>query len=212
MGEILSGRLGLTDRAGRTSTFHSRERRLSRSALSDLYRTHAYTIPTATVNDGYAAGDLLLPATYATTIEVTVATPVGLIFEVGNATTAVAAWIDDTDISLRAGTGGGEQRAVATYTVAGGLPVGLRLGLVFAIDPGSGQLRIWDHRGKELARATSVAGDFLPEGWAADSDGAFAAAATGALPADVTQTGAPSNFACVAPLSFYAKQKPRHFV
>lgn len=189
--------------------FHSRERRRSLAGVPELFRTHRFgDIPTASLPAAaFTQRDRLV--TFWTSIRVTGATPQGLIFELGDATTAVAAWITDTTINLRAGDAG-DDASLATYSQGGGLPDTLELDLVFAVRPGDGRTRIWGN-GREIARQQAVNGQ-LPNGWAAGSDGAFAAAAQGALPADVTQTGAPSDFAVIQPLSVYVGQVPRQFV
>jgi len=148
--------------------------------------------------------------TFATSILVTGATPAGLIFEFGDAATAIAAWVDDSTLSFRAGDAAAADRGIATYDNTVSLPVGLRLNLVFACLPGDGRVRIWGN-GLEIARGVASGGS-LPLGWSADSAGAFAAAASGALPADVLEVGAPSSFEVAKPLSAYTKQAPRHFV
>ncbi len=150
--------------------------------------------------------------TFSTEIVVDGVTPAGLLFELGDATTAIAAWLDDTTINFRAGDAAAADRAIATFTIAGGLPVGFTAVLTFAINPGNGQARIYSSRSSsDIARGTASGGQ-LPNGWAAASNGAFAAAAVGALPADVTQTGAPTDFEVIAPLRVYTGQLPRHFV
>lgn len=150
------------------------------------------------------------PITFWTSIRVTGASPAGLIFEIGDASTAIAAWVDGNDLSFRAGNSLAADRGLATFTQGTSLPIGLELDLVFAVRPGDGRVRIWGN-GREIARDVAVNGQ-LPLGWASASNGAFAAAATGALPADVLQTGAPSDFEVIHPLSVYVGNVPRHFV
>lgn len=194
-----------TDRALR---YHSRERRLSLQGVPELFGTHRYPIPTAAISAGSFV-EFAEPTTFTTSIRITGATPAGLIFEIGDGTTAIAAWIDDDEITLRAGNSG-DDAAIATFTnPTGTLEIGREFKLVCAVRPGSGRVRLWS-ASEEIARATAVNGQF-PAGWAADSVGAFAAAAAGALPADVAQTGAPSDFDVIQPLLAFAGQVPRHF-
>lgn len=189
--------------------FHSRERRLSLLGVPEMSRTLLQPIPTTPVlAASFPDRDVLV--TFWTSIRITGALPVGLIFELGDATTAIAAWVNDTTINLRAGDSLAADRGLATFTQAGGLPDTLELDLVFAVRPGDGRVRIWGN-GLEIARDTAANGQ-LPNGWAASSNGAFAAAAVGALPADVTQTGAPSDFDVIQPLSVFMGQVPRHFI
>lgn len=194
---------------GQAVHFNSRERRRSLAGVPEKFRTHELPIPTSPVlATQFPARDI--PITFRTAIRVTAATPVGLIFELGDATTAIAAWLDDTTINIRAGDAAAADRGIATFTPAGGLTLTLMLDLLIAVRPGDGRVRIWGN-GTELARGVASNGQ-LPNGWAASSNGAFAAAAVDALPADVTQTGAPSNFDVIAPLSVYVGQVPRHFI
>jgi hypothetical protein len=199
--------LGTADRAAR---FHARERRLSLAGFAEMSRTHLFAIPTATILATQFPVRTTLIA-FRTKIRITsTSAPVGLIFEIGDATTAIAAWIDDTDVSLRSGDAAAADRGIATFVNAVRLPNTLELDLTFAVRPGDGRVRIFNG-GNELARGVASGGQ-LPNGWAASSNGAFAAAAVGALPADVTQTGAPSNFDVIEPLTVFVGQVPRHFI
>lgn len=121
----------------------------------------------------------------------------GMIFELGDATTALALYMSGTTVVMRAGNTG-DDAAIATSGVIG---VNRELQLIGVVRPGLGVVRIYDGS-TELARATAVNGAF-PAGWAAASDGAFAAAATGALPGDVSQTGAPSGFQVISALRVF---------
>lgn len=190
--------------------FHSRERRRSLAGVPELFRTLLLSdIPTTPVlATSFPTRDVLV--TLWTSIRITGAAPTGLIFELGDAATALAAWIDDTNVILRAGDAAADDRGIATFDNTVSLPIGLELDLVYAIRPGDGRVRIWGN-GEEIARGVATNGQ-LPNGWAASSNGAFAAAAVGALPADVTQTGAPTNFEVIQPLSVFVGQVPRHFV
>ncbi len=194
---------------GQSVRFHSRERRRSLAGVPELFRTLSLAIPTASIPTG-SFPDREAVFTFQTAIRITGGTPVGLIFEFGNATTAIAAWLNDTDIQFRAGGVAAADRGLATFDNTVSLPLTLEMDLVFAVRPGDGRVRIWANGG-EIARDTASGGAF-PAGWAADSAGAFAAAASGALPADVLQTGAPSDFDVIQPMSVFAGQVPRHFV
>lgn len=189
--------------------FHSRERRRSLAGVPEMFRTRFYGIPTTPVlATEFPTRDVLF--TFWTAIRVTGATPTGLIFELGDATTAVAAWIDDNEVNFRAGDAAADDRGLAQFDNLVSLPNTLELDLVFAVRPGDGRVRIWAN-GNEVARGVATNGQ-LSNGWAASSNGAFAAAAVGALPADVTETGAPSDFDVIEPLSVYVGQVPRHFI
>lgn len=191
--------------------YHSRERRRSLAGVPELFRTHAYPIPSATIDvAGFPDPSRSRPVTFHTAVEFGAGAHAGLVFELGDDTTAVALYVDGQVLTLRAGDASAGDFAEASFDNGAAFTEGLRLELVAAIDPGTGRARLWAE-GVELARDQAANGA-LPNGWAAETDGAFAAAATGALPADVTETGAPANFAVVAPLSVYVGQVPRHFV
>lgn len=211
MGILLGRTHGVRGGLGQALEHASRRRLRGMRGSPDLFRTHAYDIPTAAIAAAsFPTRDV--PITFATAILITAnsGTHQGLIFELGDATTAVAAWVDDDGITFRAGDTGDDAAAATFTTGTGELPVGRLFELVFAVRPGDGRVRAWDGS-IELARATAVNGA-LPNGWAAASNGAFGAAAVGALPADVTRTGAPAGFMVVRPLSVFAGQAPRHFV
>jgi hypothetical protein len=243
--------------------FHARERRRSLAGVPELFQTHRFAlIPDTIAANQFPVLDGLV--TWTTAVRITGAAPTGLLFCLGDATTGIAAWIDDDEISFRAGDAADPDRAIATFTNApGSLPVDLEVDLVFACRPGDGRVRIWAN-GREIARARQAAvaaGSFtiglryqiadlglptptdftligaasntvgveftatgagagdgsalllgLPNGWAASVAGVFAQAAAGALPADVTQTGAPVNFEVIEPLRVYVGSVPRHFI
>ncbi len=190
--------------------YHARKRRKALRGYSELFGTHQFAIPTASIAAG-AFPVRTTPVTFRTVIEITSATaPTGLIFEFGDSATAIAAWVSTSTIQFRAGDAAAADRGLATFTNgAGQLENTRRFELEFGVIPGTGQVRIWNF-GEEIARDTA-SGANLPNGWAAASAGAFASAASGALPADVTQTGTPTNFAVVEPLRVYVGQVPWRF-
>ena len=197
------------DAVEQAAYFHSRERRRSLAGVVEMFRTRFYAIPTTSVlATEFPSRDVLF--TFKTAIRITTGASTGLLFELGDATTAIAAWVTDTTINFRAGNAAADDRGIATFDNTVALPTDLELDLVFAVRPGDGRVRIWGN-GNELARGVAANGQ-LPAGWAASSNGAFAAAAVGPLPADVTVTTAPANLEVIEPLSVYVGQVPRHFV
>lgn len=192
--------------------FHSRERRRSLAGVLELFRTHVFAIPTASVAvAAFPDPNRDRPFTIRTAVQITGAAAAGLIFEFGDATTAMALFLSGGQVlTARAGDAGASDRALASWDFGDTFPDGMTLDIVVAVRPGDGRIRIWVG-GNEVARATATNGK-LDNGWAAASTGAFAAAAQGALPADVTETGAPSDFLVITPLSAYVGQVPRHFV
>ena len=175
-----------------------------------MARTHLFAIPTATVL-ATQFPDRDVPFSFTTSIRITALNPVGLIFELGDATTAIAAWVDNNLLSFRAGEAAADDRGIAVFNNTVDLDDTREFRLTFAVSPGDGRVRIYGSGGLELARGVAVNGQ-LTNGWAAASNGAFAAAATGALPADVTETGTPTNFEVIEPLRAFVGQVPRHFI
>lgn len=190
--------------------YHSRERRRSLLGIPELFQTHLFGIPSSIPAAAFPERDVLV--TFWTAFRVTTALPVGMLFEYGDASNAVAAWVENDRINFRAGGALAADRALAAAVYPGGnLPVGLELVLQFSVRPGDGRVRIWSDKGNEIARDTASGGGF-PAGWASQDDGSFASAASGPLPADVAETGPPTNFELIAPLRVYMKQVPRHFI
>lgn len=202
--------LKIFDEVEQAIYFHGRERRKSLAGVPELFRTSFSVIPTTPLlATQFPTRDTVI--TFQTSIRINAGASTGLIFELGDATTAIAAWINTDGISLRAGGSAAADRALADFDNGAALPTGLELDLVFAIRPGDGRARIWAN-GTEIARDTASGGQFPSSLWAASSNGAFAAAAVGALPADVLETGAPTNFEVIQSLSAFVSQVPRHFV
>jgi len=174
---------------------------------ADMLQSHDLAIGSIAVGT-FPAAVLAAPVTFRCTVSLGGTTPTGLVFEYGDGTTACALWFGTTTLTLRAGDTG-DDSAAAVWTPSGGFVAGQRLELQAVAFPGTGAVRLYD-RGLEVARAVAVNAE-LPNGWAAASAGSFGGAAAGALPADVTQTGAPSGFSVTSKLSCYAGQAPRGF-
>jgi hypothetical protein len=194
--------------------FSSRQRRRSLAGIPNLFRTNRIFGNTVMEVASILAATFPVrdtTVTFKTTIRITAANPVGLVFEFGSTARGVALWVDNNLLSFRAGSTV-DDAALASYNNTIDLPVDLEMEIVASIRPGDGRIRMWGN-GQEIARNTSVNGDFgSPSEWASSSDGSFAAAAQGTIPADVTQTGVPTNFEVIEPLSVYMGQVPRHFV
>lgn len=135
----------------------------------------------------------------------------GLVFELGDSVAGIALWLDDTTINAHAGEAGAVTGATATYDNTVELPEGLELNIIIAIRPGNGQIIMWGN-GTELARSQASALDFDAGEWASASPGSFASAVQGTIVADVTQTGAPSGFEVIEPLSVFSGSVPRQFI
>lgn len=208
-GEPTIGREGFG--AGPTANpAQSRERRLSFIGDTGINPTARFALPSADIPVA-TFPDLDRLIAFRTKLRIVSGANAGLIFCFGNATTAIAAWVDGNALHFRAGnTGTDLATATFTGTATNGLVEPREFDLMFAVSPNDGKVRVWNF-GTELARGAASSGS-LPAGWAAAAIGAFGKAAPGALPADVTQTGAPVGFSLYEKLIVYHNQKPRHFV
>lgn len=178
--------------------------------MPDLAVTHFFALPTATIAaTSFPTRTRDVSFRAGLRVVANAGQHRGLIFEIGSSAAGVAAWLDDDTIAFRAG-GTGNGAALAEWTIGSELPVGLRVDLLFAVRPGTGEVRIFAD-GQIRARAQSVDLGFPSGEWAASSAGSFAAAVSGTTPADVTQTGAPSGFTVVSGLYVYMGQIPQHF-
>jgi len=195
--------------------FNSRERRKSLAGVVDLPRTHhiyGASMAVADIDEArFPSKDILI--TFQTAIRITAAAAVaGLVFELGDSTIGAGLWLGSQTLGFHAGEDGIVNGATALYDNGAAWPDGMELDIVVAIRPGDGRVRIWGN-GNELARSTASSDTFGAAGtWAADSNGAFAAAVQGTTPVDVVESGAPTNFDVIEPLSVYAGAVPRHFV
>lgn len=198
--------------------FYSRERRLSLEGVPKLFRTHRFfdeaggqmalaPIPTTTVFPSRSA-----PVTFKTAVRIAdnVDPRAGLIFEFGGNLRMVALWLDNQTLGFRAGGSVAGEFSSVVYDNGEQWPAGLELDIVAGVRPNSGQIQVWLN-GLSIIKSSAASGNFNGE-WAGTGDGAFATAAQGALPSDVTQSGAPTNFEVVEPLSVYLRQFPRHMV
>ncbi len=183
----------------------ARERtKMHRGFVLDLPRSHhifgstvmATTIPAGT----FKTRDAI--CTFKSRIEFDTAAPTGQILSFGDATGAISMYVETTAITFRAGGATIATNAnEAQLTIA---PVaGDQMTVVGMVRP-DGLVGLWI---PELQKITwSSAGSFST--WANDIVGDFAQAATG-MPADVAQTGNPTNFTVVEPLSVYYGSLPR---
>ncbi len=155
--------------------------------------------------------------TFKTSIRILAGTGVGsdehrgLVFEIGDSAAGVAIWLDDTTVNAHAGEDGIVTGANVVHDNTVELPVGLELSLVLAVRPGDGRFILWGN-GEELDRSQATDLDFDTAGeWASSSPGSFAAVVQGTTISDVAQTGAPSGFEVIEPLSVYMGVVPTHF-
>lgn len=189
--------------------FVARERtRLLRGFVLDIPRTHmvrgASAMAASIPADSFGSRNAI--ATFKTRLKMTAASgQAGLLFAFGDATGAVALWWGSDTITFRAGGA-----TVATDASE----VSVTFGFTPPID--------WELTVVAMVRPDGLVGLWLPEyplitwnsdgvfsAWANNVAGDFAQAASQSLPADVTQTGAPTNFDLVEPLSVYYGSLPR---
>ena len=199
---------------GQAALFHARERRKSLAGIPDLFRTHQIVgsgaMAVANIDEAQFASKST-PITFKTAIRITAAASVaGLLFELGDSTAGAGLWLGSQTLGFHAGAAGTVNGATALFDNGAAWPDGLELDIVAAIRPGDGRVIIWGN-GEELARSTASGGSFTSNLWASDSNGSFAAAVQGTTPADVLQTGAPTNFDVIEPLSVYLGSVPRQF-
>lgn len=195
--------------------FYNRERRRSLAGIPRLFRTlqlrGATDIPVANIATAtFPTRDSEI--TFKTAIRIADNTDprTGLIFEFGSSAAGLAIWIENDAIGFRAG-GTGDDGVAGTFDNVAQWPATLELEIVAAVRPGLGLVALWLN-GEEVIKAQSVNETFTNGEWAASSAGSFAAAAQGTIPADVVQSGAPTNFEVIEPMSVYVGQRPRQFL
>lgn len=213
---LTQGRLDALDHA---ILFSARRRRRSLAGIVDLFRTHRLfdalggTLPLAPIDtDVIFTGVRNSPITFSTAIRFATSglAPAGLVFEFGGNLRMTAIWIEKNGIGFRSGGAAVGEFASEVFDNGTQWPAGLELEIVGAIRPGTGQIGLWLN-GERVIDTAAASGNFNGE-WCGTGDGAFASAAVGNLPVDVTQSGAPANFAVIEPLSVYTRQVPRQFV
>lgn len=195
------------DGLGQALLFHSRQRRKSLAGVVQLRRdsqifgaTMDAAIPQALLSDSLAS-----PITFQTAIRITGANPTGIVFHYGTSAGSITLWLNGSEINFRAGD---TTPQVITFDNTVDLPVDLEMDLVASVIPGERRMRVWGN-GTELVR--KAPGATMPN-IAVAADGDFARAVSGTAPGDVTQTGAPTNFDVIEPLSVYKRQFPQHMV
>lgn len=195
--------------------FHARERRRSLAGIPELFRTHRFqgvsVMAVANIStDVFPIRDS--EVTFKTAIRIADNTTgrAGLIFEFGATASGVAIWLEDQIIGFRAG-GTGDDGVAGTFDNGAQWPATLELDIVAAIRPGLGLVALWAN-GQEIIKAQSVNSSFTSGEWAASSAGSFAAAVQGTTPADVAETGAPTNFEVIEPMSVFLGSRPRQFI
>lgn len=190
---------------GQAALFNARERtRLFRGHELDIPQTHRIVGTTAiatTIPAGSFRGRDAI-ATFRVRIRIDASTPAGQIFSFGDATGAISLFVTNTDVIFRAG-GATVNTNANSVSLAHNAAVGAELNIIAMVRP-DGLVGLWI---PEFGRITwQDTGAFSV--WANDVVGDFGQAAT-AMPADVTQTGAPLNFTIIGPLSVFYGSFPR---
>lgn len=209
--------LPLTDERAQAILFAARERRASRAdPARGLFRTHRIfdgtALPVATI-DGARFPDTDRAVTFRTAIQITGASPVGLIFELGSSTQGLSCGLDGTVLAVECGDTGDVSREIELSHDfgAGNLPVGRILEIVVSVRP-DGAAVLWVD-GSVVDSGTAPAG-FLNNDWSDGADGSFMSDPAGtffALTNAPGATGAPTDFIAIEPLSAYTKQLPQQF-
>jgi hypothetical protein len=120
-------------------------------------RTHSFPAGTANIPTGDAFPERTHPITFSCHIKITSATPAGVVFEFGSATTGAAMWIAAADRKLMAAVGD-------DVTLTGPVCIdGQELRVVLACIPANGKARLWVNG--RLVASGQAAGLVLPNGW-----------------------------------------------
>lgn len=204
--------------------FQARERRKSLAGFPDMFRNMRIfgntVMEVASIDTGAIFPSRTGLIAFKTVIRILAGTGVGsdehrgLIFEFGDAAIGAALWVGDSTIGFHAGEDGVVNGATVLFDNTVELPETLEMEIIAAIRPGDGKVRVWGNA-KELGRSAASSNTFgAAKTWTAASAGSFAAAAQGAVVADVPaiSQGAPSGFEIIEPLSVFVGKVPRHFI
>lgn len=200
-----------------TGLYYAREHRRARhDPLRGLTLTHDFGVSTATVDTNGVFPDRTRPITFGTLIEVTGASPSGIICEFGSSTNGLKLAIGSGKLYFAAGNGTGSTNdgVDGEITVAALGTVSARFSVRAAVLPSNGKARIWVE-GDLVLRLDAASDTAMLNGvWADDSDGAVGAGHAGGsstqrLPETVN--GAPNDFALVEPFRVAQGQLPRQF-
>lgn len=195
------------------------QRRKHRRALVDptLGMFCHRTIPDATTVVGTGYLDVLRAKvmTFAIAVVKTATASDGIVYEFGNPTGGLALWFEQDGIMrFCAGRGTGAPTQGVTMQVMNP-PVGRRMRVVAAVNPGDGKARVWVD-GDLKAAAQASAGN-MGGGWTDNANGRVNGAAGPGAPnntSDRIPTAsriALANVSIIAPLKLYHNQLPRTF-
>ncbi len=191
--------------------FASRERTaMWRGRQLDIPRTHkivgASTMESAIPVGSFGSRNSIV--TFKTRIRSTASSGhAGNIFSYGDATGAVAAWVDGQTINFRAGDATvGTDASIIQLDLGANPSIGWEATLVVMVRP-DGLVGMWapDFNVKLWSAGVDL-GSFSV--WTNDVAGNYSQAG-GAMPADVTETGNPTSFDLIEPLSVYYGSFPR---
>lgn len=196
--------------------FHARERTRSfRDITKGMFRKIAVPVDYLTFENPFAAGDEARPVTVHTRIRINGATPTGFLFGIGDGDRSFCCWLDgagkihagagDLGTSLPTVSNDGAHVEQSVSGVDGNL-----LDVVVACSPGSGVIGMWID-GK-LSRAVSVSSRLRGGLWALDPTQIYVMNEMNSPPTMCSGIGVPSNFVAVAPVSFFTRQTPQHFL
>lgn len=195
--------------------FFMRERRRKlRDPRLGLFGTHSFPDNTTNIATDSVFPNRAQPITFAVDLRRTGAAPVGVVFEVGDATTGLAIWVPTgtTDVAFAAGgTGNNGVTLTANGAIAG---LGVLARVVVAVIPGTGHGRLWIN-GQLQGAARAVAGSF-PATWAASGPttnegavGEIDGTVTARVP--VGDRVPLADVSIVTPVRGFQGQRPQHF-
>lgn len=207
MGQLLSRRAATSGAARQAALFHARERRKSLLDPSHgLFATHDLGLSGQfTTTNKFI--DRTSPITFSTSFVVT-GLPVGIILEMGGATTGLGIYINGTTLGFVAGdTAAGVTGIDITYDFVGDNS-NQRMNLVASVSPNIGAAAMWIN-GQQVAYG-ETGGVFSQ--WAGTDVGGVGepfGSVNGRVPAPAQV--ALSNVSLVAPVKAYLNQLPRQF-
>jgi len=204
-----------TEAEVQAALFAARERRKSLAGLPDQAKTHfiygGTAMATTIAADQFP--DRTRLCTFQTRIRATAGAGAnnGLIFEIGDSTAGVALWIAGQTINFHAGEAGTVTGVNVQLDLSRNMEIGEEFEIMIAVR-NDGLAGMWFPMTHDFVKSQASDTDFgTTDAWASSSAGAFAQAVNGTTPADVTQSGAPSGFDVIKPLSVYLGSAPRGF-
>lgn len=180
-------------------TLATRNMLARRDPMRGLFVTHRFAIPQAAIATGTVFPVRTRPIVLQTTIEITDAAALGLIFSLGDADHGLGLAISTGELILAAGNGGaGTDGLDGSVAISALGAVGARLLLTMFVHPQMGIARLLVNGQVRLRLQEEPSVPLLSNAWANTGEGSFASAKTANTRLGVG--AAPTNFAVVEPL------------